>query len=105
MQNYPSFRKAILHQKVRSHALLTLPPLVRLRGPVRLACLRHAASVHPELGSNSQIKKFDLKIYSKEFMRSLRFAGCHFPEFKLLLCHSRESGNLDPRIREDDKKG
>ena len=47
-----------------THALLTRPPLsvqssVR-RLPsvhsVRLACVRHAASVHPEPGSNSQIK-------------------------------------------------
>ena len=44
-----------------THALLTRPPLnlillgrslVKL-GPVRLACVRHAASVHPEPGSNS----------------------------------------------------
>ncbi len=37
-----------------SYALLTRPPLPNLRWTVRLACLRHAASVHPEPGSNSQ---------------------------------------------------
>ena len=46
------------------HALLTRPPLSRLRLPpegfcrrrfVRLACVRLAASVHPEPGSNSHL--------------------------------------------------
>ncbi len=45
-----------------AHALLTRPPLAcKSIGrillhytPVRLACVRHAASVHPEPGSNSQ---------------------------------------------------
>jgi hypothetical protein len=32
--------------------LLTRPPL-ELKTPVRLACIRHTASVHPEPGSNS----------------------------------------------------
>ena len=39
-----------------SHALLTRSPLTYLRRntSVRLACVRHAASVRPEPGSNSQ---------------------------------------------------
>ena len=39
-----------------AHALLTRPPLIRDRSPVtvRLECVMHAASVHPEPGSNSQ---------------------------------------------------
>ena len=47
-----------------AHALLTRPPLRRISAlllpcaPVRLACVKHAASVHPEPGSNSRI--FDL---------------------------------------------
>ena len=38
-----------------AHALLTRPPLTQDRSPlsVRLECVRHAASVHPEPGSNS----------------------------------------------------
>ena len=38
------------------HALLTRSPLSdpRRNHPVRLACVRHAASVRPEPGSNSQ---------------------------------------------------
>ena len=38
------------------HALLTRSPLSNNRShyPVRLACVRHAASVRPEPGSNSQ---------------------------------------------------
>ena len=50
-----------------AHALLTRPPLshkslpseeIRLKCFVRLACVRHAASVHPEPGSNSHNKFF-----------------------------------------------
>ena len=41
-----------------AHALLTRPPLsFKKQAPqsfVRLACVRHAASVRPEPGSNSQ---------------------------------------------------
>ena len=36
-----------------TNALLTRSPLEGLRLLVRLACIRHAASVHPEPGSNS----------------------------------------------------
>ena len=47
-----------------THALLTRPPLeidqihrsLNEIFPVRLACVKHAASVHPEPGSNSLIK-------------------------------------------------
>src|SRR5690242_21916061 len=38
------------------YVLLTRPPLSPLRGTVRLACIRHAASVCPEPGSNSPNK-------------------------------------------------
>ena len=48
-----------------THALLTRPPLGILKSIrklqskylVRLACVRHAASVHPEPGSNSPFKR------------------------------------------------
>ena len=48
-------------QRQVAHALLTRPPLsyshasrrIYLNSPVRLECVRHAASVHPEPGSNS----------------------------------------------------
>ena len=36
-----------------SYVLRTRSPLTLLRMSVRLACIRHAASVHPEPGSNS----------------------------------------------------
>ena len=48
-----------------THALLTRPPLshknnhseeIKLKCFVRLACVKHAASVHPEPGSNSPVK-------------------------------------------------
>jgi hypothetical protein len=43
-----------------AHALLTRPPLTppRRAEPVRLECVMHAASVHPEPGSNSSFKEF-----------------------------------------------
>ena len=37
--------------KVNSHVLLTRPPL-KLKTFIRLACVKHTASVHPEPGSN-----------------------------------------------------
>ena len=48
-----------------THALLTRPPLShkifiseenQIKRFVRLACVKHAASVHPEPGSNSHVK-------------------------------------------------
>ena len=43
-------------QRQIAHALLTRPPLTRPRraSSVRLECVMHAASVHPEPGSNSR---------------------------------------------------
>ena len=52
-----------------THALLTRPPLSQITFPperikvkcfARLACVRHAASVHPEPGSNSHVFVFGL---------------------------------------------
>ena len=51
-----------------AHALLTRPPLeLSLPGrnpsnliPVRLACVKHAASVRPEPGSNSDVQSFSI---------------------------------------------
>ena len=62
------------------HALLTRSPLSdpRRNHPVRLACVRHAASVRPEPGSNSQ------KIVSKALSRFKSFS-----ESLLLAINSR----------------
>ena len=44
------------HPGAGSYALLTRPPLRGCKQPsVRLACVKHAASVHPEPGSNSPL--------------------------------------------------
>ena len=53
------------HRQV-AHALLTRPPLIRDRSPftVRLECVMHAASVHPEPGSNSLIIVYPLSFRS-----------------------------------------
>ena len=60
----PGFPRLSLCKGQVAYALLTRPPLSMtlvnrsfwLPFPARLACVRHAASVHPEPGSNSQIK-------------------------------------------------
>ena len=51
------------------HALLTRSPLsdTRRYHPVRLACVRHAASVRPEPGSNSQ------KVVSQDRSLKIKF--------------------------------
>ena len=48
-----------------AYALLTHPPLSRGRSPdpVRLACVKPAASVHPEPGSNSSLYSLFLAPY------------------------------------------
>jgi hypothetical protein len=50
--------------------LLTRPPL-KLKTLVRLACVRHTASVHPEPGSNS------LKISLNFYLLDLDFKSIH----------------------------
>ena len=58
---------AVRDMRQVTHALLTRPPLShkifiseenQIECFVRLACVKHAASVHPEPGSNSHVKKF-----------------------------------------------
>ena len=53
MRSCHRFPGGIPHLGVGTHVLLTRAPLPRLREGVRLACVRHAASVYPEPGSNS----------------------------------------------------
>ncbi len=57
MRNYPAFPRATPHRWAGSprvpHPSATFVPR---RGHVRLACIRHAASVNPEPGSNSPPK-------------------------------------------------
>ena len=51
------FRKLSPTRRQVAHGLLTRPPRKRSEDhPVRLACIRHAASVDPEPGSNSPSK-------------------------------------------------
>ena len=59
-----------------SHALLTRSPLSYLRrnNPVRLACVRHAASVRPEPGSNSQKVVFQGRSLKIKFLNNLLLA-------------------------------
>ena len=60
-----------------AHALLTRPPLTQPRraSSVRLECVMHAASVHPEPGSNSRkyciLSPFGVKTYSRAFVALL----------------------------------
>ncbi len=48
-----------------THPFATLTTKQSLMDPVRLACVKHAASVHPEPESNPPQKK-------KNFMKSIR---------------------------------
>jgi hypothetical protein len=52
----PAFAGLWPWQGFVTHVLLTRLPLSARGRTVRLACLIHAASVHPEPGSNSQSK-------------------------------------------------
>ena len=91
-----------------THALLTRPPLSlqninseedQLSSFVRLACVRHAASVHPEPGSNSQIKclRCQIKVQNHWFFSCLYclFRFWTFVLFHGLSCrhHSQENPN------------
>ena len=67
MRYYQPFPAAIPCMRQVTHALLTRPPLshkrlqtevICLKCFVRLACVKHAASVHPEPGSNSHKNVF-----------------------------------------------
>ena len=49
------FRLLFHTQRQIAYALLTRPPLTVFLQFVRLECVRHAASVHPEPGSNSPV--------------------------------------------------
>ena len=70
-------------QRQVAHALLTRPPLscidasrrINLNNSVRLECVMHAASVHPEPGSNSReyciLSPEGVKTYSRAFVALL----------------------------------
>ena len=62
--------------------LLTRSPLDIRRYLVRLAGLRHAASVHPEPGSNSP---FDMtqNVFANVFL--IKYFDCYFRELLFLL--------------------
>ena len=81
------------------HALLTRPPLShrtiipegnQVKCFVRLACVKHAASVHPEPGSNSHKKFFpfqnQLAIFNHSLIPNVTVLGC----FDFRLCCSLE---------------
>ena len=87
-----------------THALLTRPPLSHniftpeedlLKCFVRLACVKHAASVHPEPGSNSHVHVWSLvqgktwlSLFRSSLLWCLLFLGCN------LRCCSYDSQNL-----------
>ena len=87
---YPQFPEAIPKQRARSHALLTRPPLP-LRG-ARLACVRPAASVRSEPGSNSQVEScFQLSLTSNlrtsAWNRSPKTSSVHVPSYRSNVTH------------------
>ena len=75
-----------------THALLTRPPLshsslrpegFREKCFVRLACIKHAASVHPEPGSNSRIKCMLCSFPHHKAALALLYARLIQPPFNL----------------------
>ncbi len=62
---YSRFRK-VIHVFGVGYQCVTLPFAMPSKLDIRLACLRHAASVHPEPGSNSLVKRkliaLDMKV-------------------------------------------
>src|SRR5579884_339634 len=73
------FLAGIPHSKAGIHVLLTRPPLPQLPEGVRLACVRHAASVYPEPGSNSPSK-----LYMKSLYRDTHVLNCLVTSLSLL---------------------
>ena len=67
------------------------PEGIVIRNLVRLACVKHAASVHPEPGSNSHVKK------SNCFAFRLRTAASQ--PFRLLALTDQSDHNLIERCR------
>ncbi len=61
MRSCHRFLGGIPHLRVDTHVLLTRPPLTLSRECVRLACVRHAASVYPEPGSNSPFMMYAMR--------------------------------------------
>ena len=55
IRNYSEFLRVMPKIEV-DYQCVTLPFAMLCLQSIRLACLKHAASVHPEPGSNSQIK-------------------------------------------------
>ena len=70
-------REKIVSSDEMQHDLACIPKNLK-RCFVRLACVRHAASVHPEPGSNSQIKcsRCQIKVQNHWFF------SCHYCLFR-----------------------
>jgi len=84
MRSCHRFLGGIPHLTVGTHVLLTRPPLPLLPEDVRLACVRHAASVYPEPGSNSPFM-----FYMQSSEEDVRFIVCwqaHHSLDRLNLC-------------------
>ena len=71
------FRKLSQSEGQIAHVLLTRSPLVYSRRSLtaRLACVKHAASVRPEPGSNSPLKSVDIRSPRRAFIDSLEYPG------------------------------
>ena len=96
MRDYPSFPIVIPLLKEDSYALLTRPPLkfLLLKISVRLACVKHTASVHPEPGSNSQkTQRFkNAKFFLfRNFSFELEFYTNRLKHFFVILSPSRDT--------------
>ena len=82
------------------HALLTRPPLSFKEsklpfGSVRLACVKHAASVHPEPGSNSQ-KNFESHVWLNYFLIKLNSLELKKVRYYFKFLHSIQFSSSAP---------
>ena len=92
---YSQFPRAIPNQRVRSHALLTRPPLPR-KG-ARLACVRPAASVRSEPGSNSQVESTEVLSLTSNLRTSVS-SPSQEQDQSLLHVPSRSREQRDPQV-------
>ena len=91
-----------------TNVLLTRSPLIGLLPSVRLACIRHAASVHPEPGSNSPhncctSRYFHpceclFQVYSLEFLQ-VSVSSCHSSVVKVPQTISFAHAGASPACR------
>ena len=78
MRAYPVLAQVSLgYSKLKgTFPRVTHPSATDPEGPVRLACVKPAASVRSEPGSNSQVERFDLTVTTLQLTESISLRSC-----------------------------